>query len=201
MGSFVIVAWGVVPVLALLGQAIWRLTPLAVEPVANGEQPRALGLVCRVGAVQHVHGRLSRLPKGFSPRVVVRALHLARHPRPIHVALAPLFCMSLFHASKRGLAHAWGVLGMVVVLVTLVRALPQPWRGIIDGGVVIGLGWGAVAIIVHTLFALAGRVPRVPAGLPAVESWPTAPTGSSLLPGGFTEGIVPLRAARALELS
>ena len=171
MGSFVIVAWGVVPVLALLGQAIWRLTPLAVEPVANGELSPAHWVLYVVWVLFSMYAEGYRgFQKGFSPRVVVRALHLARHPRPIHVALAPLFCMSLFHASKRGLAVAWGVLGMVVVLVTLVRALPQPWRGIIDGGVVIGLGWGAVAIMVHALFALAGRVPRVPAELPAVES-------------------------------
>ena len=31
---------------------------------------------------------------------------------------------------------------MVIVLIVLVEQLPQPWRGIVDAGVLLGLGWG-----------------------------------------------------------
>jgi uncharacterized membrane protein YedE/YeeE len=29
-----------------------------------------------------------------------------------------------------------------------VRLLSQPWRGIIDGGVVVGLAWGLVSLVI-----------------------------------------------------
>lgn len=153
--------------LALLVQAIWRLTPLALEPLQTGELSAAQSALY-VGWVlfsMYTEGYRG-FQKRFSPRVVARALHLVRHPRPLHVLLAPLFCMSLFHATRRTLAGAWGVTCMVIVLVVLIRYLPQPWRGIIDGGVVIGLLWGAVALVVYALRALSGRHPGVPAEVP-----------------------------------
>jgi len=36
----------------------------------------------------------------------------------------------------------------------LVRLVPQPWRGIVDAGVVIGLAWGAVSLLVLGIQAL-----------------------------------------------
>jgi F0F1-type ATP synthase membrane subunit a len=41
----------------------------------------------------------------------------------------------------------------IVVLVLLVRAVPQPWRGIIDLGVVVGLAWGIISIVVFSIQA------------------------------------------------
>jgi hypothetical protein len=107
--------------------------------------------------------------RGFSPRVVVRALHLALHPRPLHVLLAPLFCMGLIHASRRRLLSSWILLVSIVAIVLLVRVLPQPYRGLVDAGVVVGLAWGLVALVGFAWAALAGSPPRVSAELPGVE--------------------------------
>ena len=35
---------------------------------------------------------------------------------------------------------------MIVLLILGVRQLPQPWRGIVDAGVLLGLGWGLVSV-------------------------------------------------------
>ena len=36
---------------------------------------------------------------------------------------------------------------MLIALVVVVRDFDQPWRGIVDGGVVVGLTWGLVALL------------------------------------------------------
>jgi len=36
---------------------------------------------------------------------------------------------------------------MIIMLIILVHQLEQPWRGIVDAGVVIGLGWGLVSML------------------------------------------------------
>lgn len=158
--------WGVVGVLLLLGQAILRLGPRAVEAVSQGlstTQWLLLGVWIAVSA----HGEGYRaFHLRFSPRVVVRARHLATHPRALHVALAPLFCMSLFHASRRGKIVAWSITAMVIGFIVLLRHTPQPWRGIVDGGVVVALVMGAVSIVYHALRALGGSPPDVPSQLP-----------------------------------
>jgi hypothetical protein len=35
-----------------------------------------------------------------------------------------------------------------------VRLLPQPWRGIVDAGVVVGLTWGTISLVVFCIQAL-----------------------------------------------
>ena len=156
--GLLIATWGVLGVCALLFRAVWRLSTLALEPLRDG----GLGPIHVVVYVVWIGFSIwSEGYRGFqkrvSPRVVARALYLAKHPRPLWVALAPAFCMTLFHATRRGLLTAWGVLVMVVTLVVIVGRIPQPWRGIIDAGVVIGLVWGIVAILWFFARALAGH--------------------------------------------
>lgn len=150
----------------LLLQAIWRLTPYAIEPVVDGMQgwqwAMYVGWIGISGWAEGYRG----FQKRFSPRVVQRAFWLAAHPRPLHVLLAPIYCMSYFHASRRGKAVAWLVLVFIVCAVIAVRFLDQPWRGIIDAGVVIGLIWGLGAIVLFWVRAVQ-RDPGVPNDLPA----------------------------------
>jgi hypothetical protein len=162
-----IVAWGVFGVLALIAQAMWRLTPLALEPIRANMLTPAQATLYGVWVVLNAYAEGYRgFHKRFSPRVVSRALHLAREPRALHVLLAPAFCMSLFHATTRGKRVAWGVTLGVIALVMLVRAAPQPWRGIIDGGVVVGLFLGGISIVYHLVLAFSGRMLEVEIDLP-----------------------------------
>jgi hypothetical protein len=174
-----IVAWGVGGVLLLLGQALGRLVPLAVEPLLSGmtwgQWSLYVGWMLVNGYAEGYRGFQLR----FAPRVVARAVHLAAHPRPWHVLLAPLFCMSFFHATRRGRAIAWGVSLGVAAAVALIRFVPQPWRGILDAGVVVGLGWGALSLVVLTVNTLRGRPPTVDPELPEAEGRTLSSGGSS----------------------
>jgi hypothetical protein len=159
--------WGLAGVLALLVRAIVRLTPYAWEPIADGSLG-ALHVVLYIAwiAFNAYSEGYRAFQKSFCPRVVGRALHLAQKPRPLHALLAPLYCLSLFHANRRGLTVAWVMLAVIALLIWLLRITPQPWRGIIDGGVVVALVWGALALIVMGVKALAGAPPTAKLNLP-----------------------------------
>lgn len=159
--------WGVLGVLALVGNAIWRLTPNAIEPIRDGSLTWWHWIVWAVWvAWMLVSEGYKGFQKQFAPRVAARAMYLARHPRPHAVVLAPLFCMGLFHATRKRLIVSWAVLLGIVTLVIIVRQLAQPWRGIIDAGVVIGLAYGVVCVLWFFGRALAGHPSPVPPDVP-----------------------------------
>lgn len=83
---------------------------------------------------------------GFAPRVVVRARYLADNPRPLHVLLAPLFCMGYIYATRKRQVLSIALTIMIVCFVLIARSMPQPWRGIVDAGVVVGLTLGVASI-------------------------------------------------------
>ncbi len=85
--------------------------------------------------------------KAFAPRVVVRASYLAANPRLLHVLFAPLFCMGYIHATAKRRIVSIALTSMIICFVLVVRLLPQPWRGIVDVGVVAGLGVGVLSIL------------------------------------------------------
>ena len=162
VSELMVFAWGTTGVMALLGQAIYRLTPQALEPLVHGSLT-PFQVVLYVGwVVIAAYTEGYRAFQGrFSPRVVARALYLAKNREPWRVALAPLFCMSFFHATRRALISAWTVTCLVLLAVVVVRQLPQPWRGIVDGGVVVGLSWGLLAIAANVVQLFRGIEPRV----------------------------------------
>lgn len=87
----------------------------------------------------------------FAPRVVVRASYLASNPRLLHVLLAPLFCMGYIHATPKRRLMSIGLTSMIICFVLLVRMLPQPWRGLVDAGVVAGLVFGVASILYYLM--------------------------------------------------
>ena len=61
---------------------------------------------------------------------------------------------------------------MIIILVLIVHGVDQPWRGIIDAGVVIGLAWGLLSMLyfivlafVANNFACSPEVPGTDKGL------------------------------------
>lgn len=174
-----IAAWGVAWVSLLLGRAIWRLGPLALEPwteglMSTGQKGVYLGWLVANAYLEGYRGFQLR----FSPRVVSRAVYLGRNPRALWVILALPFCLSLFHSTRRQMTVSWTFIVAIVLLVWWVRSLPQPWRGIIDGGVVLGLAWGL--LVIWALFAryLMGQKIPPPGDLPADNPTPeAAPVG------------------------
>jgi hypothetical protein len=140
--------WGLAGVVLLLGSAIYRLMPLAIDAFAyDWSWYHWFTFALLIFFMAYAEGYRA-FQKGFSPRVAARARYLRDHPNALHAFLAPLFCMAYFHALKRRQIVSLSVTAGIIVLVVLVRLLPQPWRGIIDGSVVVGLVWGLVSLIV-----------------------------------------------------
>lgn len=145
--------WGLAGVGLLLGSAVYRLGVRALDSMREGYTwTQWLVFAALVGfmAISEGYGAFQ---KGFSPRVAARALYLSRHPRPLHLLLAPLFCMGFFYATRRRQITSWIVTFGIIALVLLVRFLHQPWRGMVDAGVVVGLSWGLVALAVYVVKA------------------------------------------------
>jgi hypothetical protein len=164
--------WGVAGFCMLLLQAVYRLAIRAYEPIAHHQLTRPwhwVLLAASILVLGYSEGYRA-FQRRAAPRIVARAIHLAGHPRPLHVVLAPFYCTGLFHATRRRLIASWVLYGMLVVLIVSVRQLAQPWRGIVDAGVVVGLGWGTLAIIIVYVRAVAGRPPLVSPELPGEDS-------------------------------
>ncbi|MCP4447665.1 MAG: hypothetical protein GY811_20355 [Myxococcales bacterium] len=140
--------WGIFGFILILSQAVFRLAPLAWQPIADGNLEVWHWALYAASVVFNGYCEGYRaFQLQVAPRVVARANHLANHPKPLHVILAPLFCMALFHASRKRLIVSWLVYAGIVAIVLAVRQLSLPWRGIVDAGVVVGLSWGIIAIL------------------------------------------------------
>jgi hypothetical protein len=171
--------WGLGGVLLLIGSAIYRLTPIAADAFSYSLLwYHWLVLAVFLAFMLYAEGYRG-FQQRFSPRVAARARHLLGHPEALHVALGPFFCMAYFHAPRRRKATSISLTLGIVVLIVLVRLLPQPWRGIIDVGVVAGLAWGVVSLAVFSIQAFVSEdfpySPEVPEG----KKGPQAPPGPS----------------------
>ena len=117
-----VILWGLIGVTCLLGQALIRLTPIAVDPWMSGSMgAMQMALYVAWVAINAYAEGYRAFQLRFCPRVVARAFFVAREGRWWEKVLAPLFCMSFFGASRRGLTLAWGLLICIVGLVTWLR--------------------------------------------------------------------------------
>lgn len=100
----------------------------------------------------------------FSPRAAARVLWLRQHADWRLAALAPLFLIGYFAAERRIVRLTWAGTVLIIGLVVVFHQLPQPWRGILDAGVVIGLTWGLLSFWRLTWRVLrSGQYPVAPA--------------------------------------
>ncbi len=165
-GGWLIVLWGVGGVCLILLQAIVRLSPMALS-LLEGSLTTLQWALCGVWVVFMLYSEAWRgFHKQFSPRVVVRGLRLAQEPSPGLVALAPLVCIGLLHGTRKRLIVSRTLVVGIVVLVMIVRQLPEPWRGIVDAGVVLGLAGGLLSLMWFAVRAALGIIPPNPADFP-----------------------------------
>ena len=160
--------WGIVGVSLILGRGLFCIYPFSRE--LCGMQ---LGLWHWVGlAVSLVFMGYAEGYKGFqlkfSPRVAARAKYLQENPTFMRVLLAPLFCMGFFHATKKRKIVSYCLTAAIILLIVGVSHLAQPWRGIIDAGVLLGLGWGLLSIWYYTIKSFFGGGPTVSPETPDV---------------------------------
>lgn len=170
-------AYGVFGVVAYLSYGVVKVVPIVLEGLASIEEPWQWGLLAATLLFfAYVEG-YKGFQKGFSPRVVSRSWVVAEESAgaPIwHKILAPFFAIGYFHGTKKRVITSWAVTSVVFAVVVGVKQLANPYRAIIDAGVIVGLMWGVISIIV--LFAISvssGKPPEFDPALP--EDTPYTP--------------------------
>ncbi len=149
-------AWGLAGVTALLAYAVYRLMGMTIAGFALELDWRHWTLLI-VNTLFMAHAEGYRgFQKGYSPRVVARARHLINEPTPLRVILAPLFVMGYFTTTRRRLVSTYVLTIMIIGFIILFQQLSQPWRGMLDFGVVVGLSWGIVSIVFFAIRAFGG---------------------------------------------
>lgn len=174
--------WGVAGVVAYLSYGVAKVVPIVLEGLDSVTEQWQWGLLAvTVLFFAYVEG-YKGFQLGFSPRVVSRAYVVSeeRDELPVwHKALAPAFCIGYFHGTTKRVITSWAVTTVIFLVVIGVRELPNPYRAIVDAGVIVGLAWGILSIIVLFLLQLSSNEP--PDFDPALpEDTPyTAPPSSS----------------------
>ncbi len=154
------VLWGIGGIAAILLYAALSLGRYTLEAVEGGlTATEWLALIATSVFMAWAEGYRG-FQQRFSPRVAARALHLYREPTLARLVFAPLFCTGYFGATRRLRLTIWIGTALIVGAVVLFNRIPQPWRGILDSGVLVGLCWGTVTLLASTWVAFReGRAP------------------------------------------
>jgi hypothetical protein len=62
--------------------------------------------------------------------------------------------MGYIYATRKRQIISIGLTLMIICFILIARILPQPWRGIIDAGVVVGLSIGIISITYFIFLAI-----------------------------------------------
>lgn len=152
-------AWALSGVLAIVIHPIVKLAPIAQEALGSGLSVFEMVLT----AVWIVFMAYSEGHKGFyrsfAPRVVSRSEHFLTDDtlRWYQMVLAPVYAMGMFWAPRRRMIVIWVLIFAIIILVLLVGLLNQPWRGIVDSGVVVGLSYGVLSILYFVVRSIQGQ--------------------------------------------
>jgi hypothetical protein len=143
-------AWALGLVLLTFVEAIYRLGLRAFETIAAGlSAPEWAVLMVVVVAFTWGEGYRA-LHRRFGPRLVARAFEGAERARgPLAILALPLRALTLIGEDRRAVARAWLGVALIVAAVLVVRAMPSPWRGIVDAGVSAALCFGFVSILLE----------------------------------------------------
>ncbi len=130
----------------LIASAIVRLTPIALE-VSWLNLSAVQYIFAAIFTVFMIYAEgIGGFHKKLAPRFAARAKHLSRNPRWLHILLAPFFCVGYFYANRKRVITSFALTFAIVILVIIVHQMPQPWRGIIDVGVILGLFTGLMSM-------------------------------------------------------
>lgn len=147
-------AWAVAGLVLLLGSAVFRLGGRGIEAIAGGLTPLEWLALLLVTVVFVVGEGYFALARKWVPRTLGRAAGLRSESRLLPRLLAPFHAMGLVFVPWRTALRHWAGVAAIIVAVLIVRAFPDPWRGIVDFAVAAALAVGVIALL-----ARAGRYP------------------------------------------
>jgi hypothetical protein len=139
-----------------LAEASYRLGERALGTVSEGLSLSAYAwLVLSIVGFGYGEGYRA-LHRRFVPHVLERAGELARRDKRglLDYLISPLYLVCLVQAETRTVLRAWLGVVLIVCAVFIVRALPEPYRGIIDAGVAVALGVGLISLLSGYLAAI-----------------------------------------------
>ena len=132
--------WGLGGILAILAYAVFS----PARPLNRSLRLRlGLGatgtlLILNTAFMAHSEGYMG-FPEILCP---TRGRPCPGAPRPARPCCAccwlRCFCMGYFHATRRRLLSIYTLTLGIIVLIVIFQYISQPWRGILDGGVVVG---------------------------------------------------------------
>lgn len=150
--------WAVIGFTALITSALYRLSLKAREAFSSHEFSPMMWVVLIVFAIFMLHSEGYRgFQQNFSPRAAARALYLARHARWLDLLFAPFFIMCYYHSTRKRKIVSWCLTLGIIGLILLFSTLPQPWRGILDIGVVLGLLYGLCSFFIFVVKAFCSK--------------------------------------------
>lgn len=139
--------WGFTGFIAILVIALIKLTAIAIDSFNYSFSAlHWLALIVNSVFMAYSEG-YKGFQKGYSPRLAARLNYLHHHANLLTTLLAPLFCMGFFAAPNKRIITSVLLTVMIVLFILFFQLIPQPWRGILDIGVVIGLSWGLIATV------------------------------------------------------
>ena len=141
------VVWALVGVVVMLAFAVWRLSAYAISALDSDLTLVQIILLVAFSMFMAYSEGYKGFYLNFAPRFAARVKYVYREGRVIELVLSPFFCFGYF-----GTTHTKQIVSIIltlglIMLVVLMRYVPQPWRGIVDVGVVIGLTLGIFSII------------------------------------------------------
>lgn len=137
--------WGALGVALLVGKSCQSLFMRAEEALLNGLSTYQWVILVLYSLFMLYFEGYKGFQKKFSPRTAARVHYLYMNPRPLHALLAPFFCMGYFHAKRKVRIAAIAISTLILCVIFLMEYCPQPWRGIIDVGVILGLSYGLIS--------------------------------------------------------
>lgn len=159
------VTWAVIGLTLVFVLAIIRLAPHAAEAFRSGLSLGTWVILLSWCSFMLITEGYMGFQKQFSPRFAARGLYLFNNPRLLHLILAPLFCIGYIHSTKKLKATVWLLSLGILVMVVGVKHVAQPWRGIIDAGVILGLAYGLATVYVSCLRVMLTKIYEVDPGV------------------------------------
>lgn len=142
------VVWAVVGVVVMLMYAVLRMSVHAFAALEYDLSVFQLSVLLINCAFMAYSEGYKGFHLSFSPRFAARAKYIYRKGDVWQMLMSPLFCFGYFGTTRAKQVIAFILTGALVTLVVFMRYMPQPWRGILDAGVVVGLSLGIISLIV-----------------------------------------------------